>query len=773
MPLSCSLCAQDPPGSCFASEGACVDLAIEDLIMHTAPLSHRSAAHTVHTALVTQGVVMVPCSADHRAAGVAGPNLASALHSQLTFETLGYVFSKELLVALSWLSSAELAHAHANLKTILRQALGAYQVFRPMYPNFPEQVLEASDVELLTNAYLHYMGDWLGLRILPAYVEAPRKVLSKVGKPKVLGLAAEGADVALLAKLLESNVSLSSAQKELLTNLLEMQQGKDRPALVSLLKEAKIPQKEIRALVSGWAIREAEGLFDEAQLARLFGTATDLLRLSVVVGANRLMTADPSLTLAPRFYRFSRAHRRLLLAMLNNVKPEHALAEMFLRREMWLRLGEQLHPGEYAARYSQIAGLFKSLRDKVYPKSWAGQVEKLLSKGRVAPMVEQLRERPGVFARKLHEVFRKATPADWELIKTAFQAVADKVSTPVLVQLRHRFKVSRTQGNAVRAFTHKLGGMWVPPAKVPRVAQAVATWVEELVAEVLTARFAKLPALGNVYVDPKLNGYTIPFGQRSAQKTLKTVARGSRVPLGDANIMRAFLWWNETGVDKRGNAYSVGRTDLDLSCAVLNKDFDYVSHCSFTNLRESGLVHSGDITSAPKGACEFIDIKFDELPEEAAYVALVAYAYTIQNFGDLPEAYLGWMNREDGQSGAIYDARTVQQKVDLTAKGRRVLVGYLDVARREFIWGDLVLPARCDGFNAVETSLDMMAQLGSGLAQPLRPSMGDLLALHVAARGTLVATPEEADLQVLTAGTPSARVMTVHDVERIAADFLA
>lgn len=111
--------------------------------------------------------------------------------------------------------------------------------------------------------------------------------------------------------------------------------------------------------------------------------------------------------------------------------------------------------------------------------------------------------------------------------------------------------------------------------------------------------------------------------------------------------------------------------------------------------------------------------------------------------------------------------------MDLTAKGRRVLVGYLDVARREFIWGDLVLPARCDGFNAVETSLDMMAQLGSGLAQPLRPSMGDLLALHVAARGTLVATPEEADLQVLTAGAPSARVMTVHEVERIAADFLA
>ena len=94
--------------------------------------------------------------------------------------------------------------------------------------------------------------------------------------------------------------------------------------------------------------------------------------------------------LGPHFRRFSRVQRRQLLAMMNKVNPEHALAEMCLRREMWLRLGENLHPGEYATRYTRIAGLFKALPDKAYPKSWAGQVEHALSKRNMSVLLAKL-----------------------------------------------------------------------------------------------------------------------------------------------------------------------------------------------------------------------------------------------------------------------------------------------------------------------------------------------------------------------------------------------
>lgn len=715
-------------------------------------------------------------------AGNAGLNLALALHSQLTLETLGFAYSKNVILTLSCLDEREIAHVHANLVNILNRALGAHQMFHPMYPNFPKQVLEAPAAELLVNAWMHYLGDWLGVRILPKYTEAkraPLKVLEHM-KPTLLDLAPRTAVYDQVTRLINGNASLSEANKTVVLELLgyfnEFYPGR----LLEILASATIPQKEIRALVGGWLLKVTPVTFEGADFSRLFETPTDVLRLAAAVCADDLAGADLTLSTPPRFGKVSRSVRRLLLALVNAQESDSVRAEMFQRREQWVRLGEALHPGEYQGRFKRAYEHFTALRNNDAPVSWAGTVEKRLASRDTLAAVALLMQRPGVFARRLHSVVRKATGANKDTVLKAFAEVADKVSTPVLIQLRQRMQAELDKVT-VQAFSPKAGAgrMWVPKTAAPRVTDALAEFVVKTVTDVLAARFAKLPALGKVYVDPALAGYSVPFAQRTAQKALRTVGRGSRIDLGGEPIMRAFLWWNETGVDKAGDAYSIGRTDLDLSCAVLDSSFNYVSHCSFTQLVEQGLTHSGDITSAPQGACEFIDIDFAQLPDNAAYIALVAFAYTQQNFADMPEAYLGWMARADGQSGEIYDARTVRQKVDLATAGQRVLVGYVDVARRQFVWADLVLPARCGGFNAIETATDMTSLLARGIVNPLRPTLGALLTDHANARGELVANPEEADL-VFTSQRPGAVwyakagqvVVTAYDAEVIIADFL-
>ena len=52
-----------------------------------------------------------------------------------------------------------------------------------MYPNFPQQVAEASDAELFVNAILHdiSMGSWL-----PEYEKAPRLPLLDDNKTIIL-----------------------------------------------------------------------------------------------------------------------------------------------------------------------------------------------------------------------------------------------------------------------------------------------------------------------------------------------------------------------------------------------------------------------------------------------------------------------------------------------------------------------------------------------------------------------------------------------------------
>ncbi|KVP98139.1 hypothetical protein WJ96_06085 [Burkholderia ubonensis] len=712
----------------------------------------------------------------------AGPNLGMALHSQLTLESLGFVYGKDVILTLSWMSEADIVHVHSNLVHMLTRALGAHHVYHPMYPNFPEQVLAASDTELLANAWMHYMGDWLGVRILPNYTKAkraPLKMLEHV-KPTVLALAERTAVYDHLQRLINGNASMSEANKavamELLGYFSEVYPGR----LLEMLGRATIPQKEIRALVGGWLLQNTPVTFRGAEFERLFQTPTDVLRLAAAVSARNLKTADLTLSTPPRFGKLSRGLRRLLLSLLNSLAADSVRAEMFHRREQWVRLGEVLHPGEYQTRFTRAYDHFTALRNNDAPVSWAGKVETRLASRDTLAAIALLSQRPGVFARKLHEVVRKATGTNKEAVVKAFAEVADKVSTPVLVQLRQRMQADLDEVG-VQAFSPMagVGRMWVPRNTAPPVSESSAAFIVQTVTDVLAARFATLPDMGKVYIDPALAGFSVPFAQRTAQKALRTVGRGSRIALGDESIMRAFLWWNESGIDKNGERYTIGRTDLDLSCAVLDDDFNYVTHCSFTQLRAEGMTHSGDITSAPDGACEFIDIDFKRLPVDAAYVALVAYAYTEQNFGDMPEAYLGWMSRADGQSGAIYDARTVRQKVDLTASGQRVLVGYVDVARREFVWADLVLPARCSGFNAIETSTIMTSLLARGIVAPIRPTLGTLLTDHAKARGELVELAEDADI-VFSSKLPTAimpakagqKVVTAYDAEVLIADYL-
>ena len=75
--------------------------------------------------------------------------------------------------------------------------------------------------------------------------------------------------------------------------------------------------------------------------------------------------------------------------------------------------------------------------------------------------------------------------------------------------------------------------------------------------DALVKRFASLPPLGRCFVDPALRDYIVPLAQRAASKSLRTLVRGSRLPLPDTRFIRLFLWW------KNGRA----RTDIDLSAA--------------------------------------------------------------------------------------------------------------------------------------------------------------------------------------------------------------
>lgn len=80
----------------------------------------------------------------------------------------GFLVTKELYQYLSSLDEATSVEVCQKVLSLAKESVGAHVAMKAFYPNFPRQVMEASDAELFINAILHYwtLGAWS-----PEYVE--------------------------------------------------------------------------------------------------------------------------------------------------------------------------------------------------------------------------------------------------------------------------------------------------------------------------------------------------------------------------------------------------------------------------------------------------------------------------------------------------------------------------------------------------------------------------------------------------------------------------
>ena len=275
--------------------------------------------------------------------------------------------------------------------------------------------------------------------------------------------------------------------------------------------------------------------------------------------------------------------------------------------------------------------------------------------------------------------------------------------------------------------------------------------------------FAKLAPLGKCYIDPRLANYIVPFSQRSASKALRTLVRGSKLPLPAGGTLRFFLWWRE-GKD-------TNRVDIDLTAAMYDERFQYREHISWTQLLSAKYrgAHSGDITSAPKGACEFIDLDLASvLAYGCRYIVVIAYSYTAQPFSDLPECFIGWMMRNEPGSGEIFEPATVVDRVDLAGEGRCAVPAIFDLATRQVIWTDVVRTTPPNTTAAIETNKSSLGQLVEAMAVLHKTNLARLFGLHADARGTRVDSADTADTVFAVD-----QGVTPQDHEAIMAKYLA
>ncbi|MCP4872339.1 MAG: hypothetical protein GY898_26865 [Proteobacteria bacterium] len=164
---------------------------------------------------------------------------------------------------------------------------------------------------------------------------------------------------------------------------------------------AEVGNKENRALLlkTAWEAGDAEAV------ASIADTPTDLLRMFAALTGSDVSLAEPI-----KFSKMRRPQRRLVLRVLAGCSN---LAEDLNRyRGLWLACARYIHPGEHRKLYPAVADTFRALAQGRLP-TFASRTEALIEAREIAPLLDHLIDRPGVLARKVHELLSKfAAEAD-------------------------------------------------------------------------------------------------------------------------------------------------------------------------------------------------------------------------------------------------------------------------------------------------------------------------------------------------------------------------
>lgn len=524
----------------------------------------------------------------------------------------------------------------------------------------------------------------------------------------------------------------------------------------------RIPVKETMAVVLArlWMVAPDRTAMVNATRNHL-STATDVLRIAAV-----LLGGNPALTEPMRLGSLGRNMRRAVLDALDQLPAEPVIEDMWRHRGLWKRVGERLHPYEYATRLPVATLGFAAVRqtrldaiplgaairdeargvatvriagDRARVTPWVSQVEDRLRAGDARAAAERLAQRPGELLRRVDQLVRVAQARQPDAVAAvigAVEAAAARGAPGMLLGLASHI-AQRTAAWPRRVFFPRgnvLKAWGTPDTRAPLRSDAIGALVALLRAE-LVARAAIKRNFARAVIDRGLGDLRAPAMARAPSPTRIAWPRGSTVALPDADRpVRLFLHWEDSpGI----------RADLDLSVALFDAAWRHVATCDDTGLvvGDRAAVHSGDATAAPAplGATEFVDLDVARLRALGArHAIMVVLSYDAVPFERLSHGFAGVALQPDGEP---FDPRAIAQRFDLHGWSAITVPLAVDLDERRARWLDVHITGH-GALHAVGGYRAALAHIGRDFADlaatGARPTLWDIAAIHAAARGNIV-----------------------------------
>ena len=669
------------------------------------------------------------------------------------FEGYGYIFSKELAIAIS---KEERNTIIDKLKSVIKviEDFKSDKNYTVFYKNFPDEVINMNEIDLYINQILHY---WIGY--LPSNSENIIKEdvePSKLVKARELNLIDDEMIEKLFIDLLSSNVTLS---EQYLDDICVLASTKSIKELEKYMEY--IQMKETLTTVSSYILKK------EGVLIGNFKTATDILRLIAKISGDELNNKHI------HFAYFSRTELSQLMTKLENLqnpmpdikrysKPWHTFFKLYAKK---------INFHKYPKVRNAVDMLFGDISYMTERGKINEKIKRLpiMSEEELDNFVKEYIVFYGDYVREILSLLNKAKENQYEKLLLGLENCVTKVNTRILFQLYDRIINLKAKDKTVPRLVNSKG-KWRRLKESISLSDELLNRVLQIVEDGIKTQLKEKENLGKVYIDEDYKNIMLTTSEKDSNVSLRPMTRGSRIKFNPkAEVLRFFVAWknlDEKTLKELNTAYSkldektlkeltpmYSRVDVDLSALTFNENLEFNDVVAYYNQKKSGFAFSGDITNAPEGALEYIDVfDLERLKKKGnRYILMQIRSYNGYTFEEINSVYAGVMELtsiEAKEKKNMYSTAITQgfQIMSPQITTNTILV---DLVKFEYVWLDMNMANyKVDTFQnfLAYEEIPYLNDLLKYFMKKQYVTMYDLLKLNADVRGMLVENKKEADI---------------------------
>ena len=604
-------------------------------------------------------------------------NTALAMTAIKNLSDLGFTLDAKGTYLLSTASKQDITDWYHDTVKLLREKVGADKEYKPFYPNFPQEVMDKTNMEMHYDQLLHYWGAFISdvfetdADIIPdgknekdgikSLEEHPLSVLRCTDKNKPQEAEKIAADIfknLLHSKKVPTEGEMTNIICPYLRegNYLDKCNNVENRMLLDYIvwfsKKNGIPDNQLKSSLPSLTTNDYLRIMQLNEYHEKHSSITSGSKINL---DDIINPKDTNGNIKQLNITTLKGIKSFVINGLSEIPQEMAEADMKKHSTQWKKI---LHNKMHIKSEQYNKDKYKSLQniaDKMYKNqplwSFESLTENLYDMLRIQTrqssekdgfitykayqnfdeLLDLLSTRPGIFVKSLNRLidiekdlskdelcYEKFKPN--EKLQKVASNVFKQTKTEDLINLISYLK-SRTREDKV--FAHNVKGrLFVDKneKKHMAISQETADIYINLAKDSIKEQIKDGKNYGNIYIEPQISTIPCPSADRSGTEAMKSYPQGSHIPVektqdGKMKDMRILLWFGNNGRSKWGNI-------IDISCAMYKKDQDgklqhYEDVAWYTGRKDNNdlIYFSGDWIGADSevGATEFHDLHMEAL----------------------------------------------------------------------------------------------------------------------------------------------------------------